>query len=66
MQYVKLGEICDIVSGGTPSRSQKEYWENGTIPWVKIKDIRSKYVDETEEYVTEKAIEKSSDRKSVV
>ena len=30
----KLGNIADINSGGTPSRKNKAYWENGLIPWI--------------------------------
>ena len=35
----KLGEVCRVVSGGTPSRNNPSYWENGTIPWVTPTDI---------------------------
>ena len=35
----KLSDICLIQSGGTPSRSKQEYWNNGNIPWVKISDF---------------------------
>ena len=31
IQYKKLGEICDFVSGGTPSKTKNEYWKNGNI-----------------------------------
>ena len=34
----KLGECCDIVAGGTPSREREEFW-GGSIPWVTPKDI---------------------------
>jgi len=59
---VRLGEIAkEIVSGGTPSRRNKEYWENGTIPWVKIQDIpEDGYVNDTEEKITEEGLENSS------
>ena len=57
---MKLGDICDIQSGGTPSRSKNEYWFNGTIPWVKISDINSKFVNNTEEYITDIGLRNSS------
>ena len=60
MERKTLGEICDIVSGGTPSRSNKEYWDNGNIPWVKIGNIKSKYVSEVDEYITEEGLANSS------
>lgn len=60
MEYVKLEEICTIVSGGTPSRSKPNYWNNGNIPWIKIKDMKSKYIDSAEEFITEEGLNNSS------
>lgn len=60
MTSAKLGEICTIVSGGTPSRSKSEYWINGTIPWIKIGNIKGKYVVNADENITELGLEKSS------
>ncbi|MBP5468525.1 MAG: restriction endonuclease subunit S [Candidatus Riflebacteria bacterium] len=57
---VKLGNICNIQSGGTPSRQKKEYWENGNIPWIKISDFSGKYLNSSEENITEKGLENSS------
>ena len=60
MEFVKLEEICTIVSGGTPSRSKPDYWNNGNIPWIKIKDMKSKYIDSAEEFITEEGLNNSS------
>lgn len=57
---VKLGDVCKIQSGGTPSRSKDNYWNNGTIPWVKIKDFKDKYINNTEEFITEEGLKNSS------
>ena len=59
MKY-RLGEICDVVSGGTPSRATAEFWDGGTIPWIKIGNIQRKYVDEADEYITQAGLEGSS------
>lgn len=56
----KLGDIAEISSGGTPSRNKKEYWENGIIPWVKIKDIKEDFISTTEEFITEDGLKNSS------
>lgn len=58
-KYVRLKYISLITAGGTPDRSKKEYW-NGTIPWVKIGDINSKYLNSTSEFITEKGLNNSS------
>lgn len=56
----KLSEICDIQSGGTPSRSVSEYWTGGNIPWVKISDFEGKSLQNTEEFITEEGLNNSS------
>ena len=59
-EYKKLGDICkSINAGGTPSRGNSAYW-NGDIPWVKIKDMNSKYVNSTEEFITNEGLNNSS------
>ena len=60
MDIKKLGEICDIVSGGTPSRTNTEFWNGGIIPWIKIGNIKGKYVSKADEYITQAGIEGSS------
>jgi len=60
MEYTSIGESCSVVSGGTPSRSKNEYWENGNIPWIKIGNIKSKYVNEYDELITEQGLNNSS------
>ena len=47
-------------SGGTPSRTHEEYYENGIYPWVKTGEIKDCIVINTEEYITEDAVRKSS------
>ena len=36
---VRLGEICNVSGGGTPSKSVDEYWNNGTITWFSPTDL---------------------------
>lgn len=60
MNIIPLGELCNIVSGGTPSRSEAEYWNNGTIPWIKISNIKGKFVDEADEFITQAGLDHSS------
>lgn len=58
-EYIRLGNMSFITSGGTPSRSNPSFW-NGDIPWVKIGDMSSKYLDKTEETISQKGLENSS------
>ena len=49
-----------MVSGGTPSRARSEFWDGGTIPWIKIGNIKEKYVREADEFITEEGLAGSS------
>lgn len=60
MEWIELGELCEVKGGGTPPRRKKEYWEDGNIPWVKISDIKGKYVRKTEEFITKAGFDNSS------
>ncbi len=56
----KLGYFLNkIIGGGTPSRSNKEYW-NGDIPWATVKDYATFNPKKTQEYITEKGLKNSS------
>ena len=41
VEYKTLEEVFVIKNGYTPSKSKPEYWENGTIPWFRMEDIRA-------------------------
>jgi len=54
-----LGELCDIASGGTPSRGKSSFW-GGSIPWIKTGEIKYNEIVETEEYITQEGLDSSS------
>jgi len=60
-KQVFLGDIAEIFSGGTPSRSNPEYW-NGNIPWIKTAQIQNSIINEidVDEWITNEALKKSS------
>lgn len=58
--FKPLKECGEWKGGGTPSRQVKEYWENGKIPWVSSRDVKTKEIHDTERHITEIAIPKSS------
>jgi len=58
----RIGEIAKTFAGGTPKRSKPEYFSGGTIPWVKSGEVSSRFIDSTEESVTETALKESSAR----
>ena len=56
----ELREFVTIKSGGTPSREKPEYWNGGTIPWVKTGEVNYCIIEDTGEYITELGMENSA------
>ena len=57
---VELGDVChDIVSGGTPSTKNEEYWK-GNIPWITSADIVDLKTARPRKHITEEAIRESA------
>ena len=54
---VAISELGKWSGGKTPSTANKEYWENGTIPWISSKDMKNSTLEDTEDHLTEKALE---------
>ena len=56
-----LGEICDFRNGYTPSKSINRYWENGSIPWFRMEDIRTngRILSDSIQHITEIAVKDS-------
>lgn len=52
--YLKAGE------GGTPTTDNDSYYENGTIPFIKIDDLSQKYIKRNSDYITYLGLEKSA------
>lgn len=57
----KLGDICTFQSGGTPSKSNSEYF-NGSIPWITTVALTGDYIDKNDavDWITDKAIQESA------
>ena len=51
----KLGEVFDLQMGKTPSRDNGDYW-GGSNVWVAISDLQGKYIGESKEHITDKAL----------
>jgi type I restriction enzyme S subunit len=58
---VHIGDVAETSSGATPPRAkQQEYFDGGTIPWVKTLDLNNSSILETDECVTPSALQQTS------
>ena len=58
---IKLNEICDCLTGGTPSTDHSEYYQ-GNIPWITTVSLGKNYIDEQDavSFITQSAVDNSS------
>lgn len=57
---ITIETVIETTSGGTPSRKQMEYYQNGNTFWVKSKELNGLFINSTEEKITDEAIKNSS------
>ena len=58
VEWKKLGEVFITRNGYTPSKSNPEYWEGGTIPWYRMEDIREngRILSDALQHITPKGV----------
>ena len=58
-QFCNLGDVCEVIGGGTPSKSRADYY-SGDIPWATVRDMNTDIIFQTEHKITEEGLKKSS------
>ena len=52
--------VDDMKNGGTPKRGESDYWDKGTVPWLKTGEINNNIIIKSEEHITELGLKNSS------
>ncbi|NHH82492.1 restriction endonuclease subunit S [Burkholderia gladioli] len=55
----QLGELSSVSAGGTPSRSNANYW-GGDIPWITTTEIDFRLITESEQFITSIGLKNSA------
>ena len=59
--FAKFGSLYEMAGeGGTPTTSNASFYDNGKIPFIKIDDLKQKYLIENNDFITELGLQKSS------
>ena len=59
--FAKFSSLYEMAGeGGTPTTSNACFYDNGKIPFVKIDDLKKKYLTENKDFITELGLQKSS------
>ena len=58
VEFRSLSDIFDTRNGYTPSKKDSTYWENGTVPWFRMEDIREngQILSDSIQHVSTKAV----------
>ena len=59
-ETVRIGDVCEVVTGGTPSTNVKEYWDNGTIPWLPSGVCQNSIIDKADTFITQEGLDNSA------
>jgi type I restriction enzyme, S subunit len=57
-----VSDFASVITGGTPSTTKKEYWEDGTIPWLPSGKCQNCEIVSAEKFITEEGLRNSSAR----
>ncbi|WP_336182546.1 restriction endonuclease subunit S [Fusobacterium polymorphum] len=60
VKMVKIGNVSELKSGGTPKTENLEYWENGIIPWMSSGEVNKGNIYETEKKITKEGYKNSN------
>ncbi len=60
MYFKRLGDVFKITSGGTTLTSIREYYDSGTIHWVKTGDLKVRHLSKIPNFITKLGLENSS------
>lgn len=59
--FAKFGSLYETAGeGGTPTTSNASFYDNGKIPFIKIDDLKKKYLTKNKDFITELGLQKSS------
>lgn len=61
MKYFQLAELAELINGSTPLKSNKKFWDNGTINWFTAEDLKNgNEVTSTKKFITKFALDNTS------
>lgn len=59
--HIELRQVIKkSYSGGTPKKTNKLFYENGTIPWIRTQDVKFNNITSVNSFITEEAVAKTS------
>jgi len=60
IEYFKVEDFAQVITGGTPSTKNKAYWEDGHIPWLNSGELNQDIIVSSRNHITSIGLEKSA------
>ena len=61
IKTICVGDVCTLItSGGTPKSTEKNYYENGNIPWLNTQEVNFNKIYETKKFITNLGFDNSA------
>jgi type I restriction enzyme S subunit len=60
IKCLKIKDFAKVITGGTPSSTNKEFWENGDIPWLNSGELNQGIIRSTRNHITKSGLDRSS------
>lgn len=60
IQYLKIIEFASVETGATPLTTKREYYNNGTVPWITSTSVNSTFINKPNELITELALKETN------
>lgn len=57
---LSMDDVGHWYGGGTPSKANPRFWVGGNIPWVSPKDMKSDFITDAQDHITEDAVAQSA------
>ncbi|QQQ27722.1 restriction endonuclease subunit S [Chryseobacterium indoltheticum] len=57
-----IDSFTSVITGGTPSTSKDEYWNNGNIPWLNSGELQQDIITKSSNFITDLGLKNSSSK----
>ncbi|MGH4049961.1 MAG: restriction endonuclease subunit S [Clostridium sp.] len=59
-EHIKISDLTDVITGGTPSTKKNQYWDCGDIPWLPSGGCKDKEINTVTKFITKEGLRNSA------
>ena len=62
IEEYSIDSFTSVITGGTPSTSKEEYWNDGNIPWLNSGELQQDIITKSSNFITDLGLKNSSSK----